>query len=90
MREKMGRKKEKVVNKALLIAPFIHEDTIRYYRFEALDQDVTMVPMTIDMLIKIVDKAKNLKEFDTLIEKIAKKLKKESVEDYKKFISEYE
>ena len=82
--------KEKVVNKALLIAPFIHEDTIRYYRFEALDQDVTMVPMTIDMLIKIVDKAKNLKEFDTLIEKIAKKLKKESVEDYKKFISEYE
>ena len=81
---------ENVIDKALLVAPFIHEDTIRYYRFEATDEGVTLVPITIDMLIKIVDKAKSLKEFDLFIEEIAKKLKEGSVEDYKLFISEYE
>lgn len=81
---------EDIVDKAILVAPFIHEDTIRYYRFEAVDEGVTLVPITIDMLIKIVDKAQSLKEFDIFVEEVAKKLKEESIEDYKKFISEYE
>ena len=79
-----------VIDKALLIAPFIHEDTIRYYRFEASDMGVTLVPITIDMLIKIVDKAQSIIEFDTFIEEISEKLKNSSVSDYKEFVNNYE
>ena len=81
---------DNLINKAILVAPFIHEDTIRYYKFESTEENVTLVPITIDMLLKVVDKSKDTKQFDEFIEEIADKLKKGSVEEYKKFISNYE
>ena len=81
---------DNLINKAILVAPFIHEDTIRYYKFESTEENVTLVPITIDMLLKVVDKSKDTKQFDEFIEEIADKLKKDSVEEYKKFISNYE
>ena len=47
------------------------------------------MPITIDMLIRIVDKAQTIMEFDALIEEIVDKLRNESVEDYKKYLAEY-
>lgn len=79
-----------LINKAMLVAPFIHEDTIRYYKFEAKEEDVTLVPITIDMFLKIVDKSLDIKQFDLYIEEVSKKLKSESIDEYKKFIKEYE
>lgn len=76
--------------KAILVAPYIHEDTIRYYRFESATENVTLVPITIDMLLKVVDKSLDIKQFDVFIEEISNKLKNDSIEEYKKFISKYE
>lgn len=81
---------DNLIDKAILVAPFIHEDTIRYYKFEATEENVTLVPITIDMLLKVVDKSLDIKQFDEFIEEIADKLKNESIEEYKKFISNYE
>ena len=79
-----------VINKGLLIAPFIHEDTIRYYRFEAKDSDVTIVPMTLSMFLKVVEKAIDIAQFDALIEKCSDKLKNGTIVEYEQFIRDYE
>lgn len=80
----------KVISKALLIAPFIHEDTIRYYRFEAKDSGVTILPITLGVFLKIVEKAEDIVCFDALIEECSDKLKNNSVVEYEQFINEYE
>lgn len=79
-----------LINKALLVAPFIHEDTIRYYRFEANDSNVTIVPITLSMFIKLVEKAMDIAQFDALIEECCDKLKNCTIVEYEQFISEYE
>ena len=42
------------------------------------------------MFLKIVDKSLDIKQFDLYIEEVSKKLKSESIDEYKKFIKEYE
>ena len=74
----------------MFIAPFIHEDTIRYYRFEAKDLNVTILPITLEAFLKIVDKAVDIEQFDAFIEECSDKLKNSSIIEYEEFISDYE
>ena len=80
---------ENLINKAILVAPFIHEDTIRYYKFESVSENVSLVPITIDVLLKIVDKSENIKQFDEFIEDILDKLKNQKIDEFKDFIYNY-
>lgn len=81
---------DSIINKALFIAPFIHEDTIRYYRFEAKDLNVTILPITLEAFLKIVEKAVDIEQFDAFIEECSDKLKNSSIIEYEEFISDYE
>lgn len=75
--------------KAILVAPYIHKDTIRYYRFESKESNITMLPISIDMMIKIVDKSNNFQEFDNYIEKYCKLLKSTNVEVYEQLVNNF-
>ncbi len=78
------------VTKALLIAPYIHEDTIRYYRYEAATSNVTILPISIGMMIKLVEKSQNMKEFDEYIECYCKQMKQEPVQNFEQLINHFE
>lgn len=74
--------------KALLVAPFIHEDTIRYYKFEANESNVMILPITIDLLITIVEKSENFEDFDNTMDRYCNFMKESKIVDYEKLINE--
>ena len=75
--------------RALMIAPFIHRDTVRYYRFESKDLGVVILPITIDMLIKIVEDSKDFIDFDEKICAFCEKMNQETVEEFQHFVNNY-
>lgn len=75
---------------AIMIAPYVHYDTINIYQISAngISRDTIAVPLTIDAFINIVQEADSYEEFDQKISDYCDLLKKMPVSDFEKLINE--
>lgn len=74
---------------AILVAPYIHYDTINIYQISAngISKDTIAVPLTIDAFIKTVLESNNYNEFDKKINEYCELLKTMQVAEFEKLIN---
>ena len=75
---------------AIMVAPYIHYDTINIYQISAngISKNTIAVPLTIDAFIKTVQECDNFEQFDEQINEYCELLKNMQVAEYEKMINE--
>lgn len=76
--------------KAIMVAPYVHYDTINIYQISAkgISTETIAVPLTIDAFIKVVIESDTFDDFDKNIDKYAELLLNSEVSDFEKIINE--
>ena len=76
--------------KAIMVAPYVHYDTINIYQISAkgISTETIAVPLTIDAFIKVVIESDTFDDFDKNIDKYAELLLNSEVSDFERIINE--
>lgn len=85
-----SNRKNENKTKAIMVAPYIHYDTINIYQISArgISTETVAVPLTIDAFIKIVIDSDSIEDFDDKINEYAKLLLDLEVSDFEKMVNE--
>ena len=85
-----SNKKNETKTKAIMVAPYIHYDTINIYQISArgISTETVAVPLTIDAFIKVVIDSESIEDFDDKINEYAKLLLDLEVSDFEKMVNE--
>jgi hypothetical protein len=54
---------ENILYSAIMIAPTIHVDVVRYFRFESTESNVVLVPISIKKIIEAFKVSDNINDF---------------------------
>lgn len=75
--------------RAIMVAPYIHFDTIQIYKISAIgiSQNTIAIPITIECMIKLIMESKDIEEFNKKIEEVFEKLKQSEIAEYQKYIN---
>ncbi len=85
-----SNRKTNTKTKAIMVAPYIHYDTINIYQISArgISTETIAVPLTIDAFIKVVIDSDSIEDFDKKIDEYAKLLLDLEVSDFEKMVNE--
>ena len=85
-----SNRKNENKTKAIMVAPYIHYDTINIYQISArgISTETVAVPLTIDAFIKVVIDSDTIEDFDDKINEYAKLLLDMEVSDFEKMVNE--
>lgn len=85
-----SNRKNENKTKAIMVAPYIHYDTINIYQISArgISTETVAVPLTIDAFIKVVIDSDSIEDFDYKINEYARLLLDLEVSDFEKMINE--
>lgn len=85
-----SNKKNKNKTKAIMVAPYVHYDTINIYQISAkgISTETVAVPLTIDAFIKVVIESDTFDDFDKNIDKYAELLLNSEVSDFERIVNE--
>lgn len=85
-----SNKKNKNKTKAIMVAPYVHYDTINIYQISAkgISTETVAVPLTIDAFIKVVIESDTFEDFDKNIDKYAELLLNSEVSDFERIVNE--
>lgn len=75
---------------AIMVAPYIHYDTINIYKISAngISKDTIAVPLTIDAFIKTVQESDTYEEFDQKVNVYCELMKSMQVAEFERMINE--
>ncbi len=75
---------------AIMVAPYIHYDTINIYQISAkgISKDTIAVPLTIDAFIKTVQESEKFEDFNNKIYEYCEMMKKMRVAEFEKIIND--
>lgn len=85
-----SNRKNENKTKAIMVAPYIHYDTINIYQISArgISTETVAVPLTIDAFIKVVIDSDTIEDFDDKINEYAKLLLDLEVSEFEKMVNE--
>lgn len=81
------QEKNNVTASAVLIAPYIHYDTCRYYKYEANSGNLNMAPITINTFNSVISKSSSIDEFNNNLFLLFEKFRQAEIEEYMKYIN---
>ena len=76
--------------RAIMVAPYIHYDTVNIYKIsgKGISTNTVAIPITIDAFIKIVSESETLDDFDARVVELSKILLNSEISEYQKMINE--
>lgn len=75
--------------RAMMIAPYVHPDVARFFKFESVDSKVKIAPININRMVGLVDDSTKLKDLGENFDMIVSDLLHLDKNDYSDKINKY-
>lgn len=71
---------------SILVAPYIHQDTIRYFKFESIQNNIPILPLNILKFLDFINGSNDFLEFNSNVNFLNRILTQLSIDDYQNHI----